>query len=202
MTDPEIIAEKAIYAIDNNGRGFDIGLQIGRPFKTEMPHGDWACPSALIGLHSRIRNMFGVDPLQALSIALKLTRSLLEVFVEDGGQLFSEPGGEPITVDEVFGVAAERPVPDGPLTPEQSVQASALTQVELDSIDAMILRNCSLQFRKIARVVGGAMFEVGDSFPKLPDVFYADRVRELVAKGKLESHGDITAMRFGEVKLV
>ena len=76
-----------------------------------------------------------------------------------------------------------------------------VTQTELELIDAAILRNCSVEFRKIARVIGGAMLEVRDSIPNLTDVFYADRVRQLVADGTVESQGDITAIRSGEVKL-
>jgi hypothetical protein len=65
MTDKEPIAESVIYAVDKDGRGFDIGLQIGRPYQTDLPHGDWACPVALIGLYRRLADMHGVDSLQA-----------------------------------------------------------------------------------------------------------------------------------------
>jgi hypothetical protein len=39
------------------------------------------------------------------------------------------------------------------------------------------------------------------SIPGVADIFYADRVRHLVAEGKLESQGNILCMRLGEVKL-
>jgi len=37
--------------------------------------------------------------------------------------------------------------------------------------------------------------------PKVPDIFYAERVRNLVAEGKLESQGNLLYMGFSEVRL-
>jgi hypothetical protein len=37
--------------------------------------------------------------------------------------------------------------------------------------------------------------------PGLPDLFYAERVRALVAKGLLISEGDLDYMRYCEVRL-
>jgi len=206
LSEEEWIAERTLWAVDKNGRGFDIGLQIGRPYQTDSAHGDWACPVALIGFHGRFPDMQGDDSWQALVLAFDLTKKILDVFVEiEGGKLFSEKDGPEITVDEAFGIPYktpdEEPIDDGPLTPEQEASAGRLTADELAMIDAAILRNCSQQFRKIARVVGLTMDEVKDAIPSLPDVFFADRVRHLVAAGKLESQGNIEAMRFGEVRL-
>jgi hypothetical protein len=125
----------------------------------------------------------------------------LEGFVEDGGTLYSEPGGKQMMVDEVFGDSPEAVIVDGSLTPEQRERVAELTADELTMIDEAILRNCSDQFRKIARVVGSAMIENQEAIPHVPDIFYADRVRRFVVTGKLESKGRIDAMRFGEVKL-
>lgn len=198
---PKMIAERVVYGVHKNGRVFEIGLQIGRPYETDTPNRDWACPVALIGLHGRFPDMYGVDSLQALSLALRLTRRLLEYFVEDGGKLLREPGGEAMTVDEVYGDISEPMIPDGPLTPEQEISVSQLTSEDFEIIDSAIIRNCSHQFRKIARVVGSVITDNTESIPDLPDVFIARRIRQLIAHGKLESQGNITAMRFGEIKL-
>jgi hypothetical protein len=206
MDEPEWIAERIIWAVDQNGQGFDIGLRIGRPYQTDSPHGDWACPVAMIGLHRRFPDIYGVDSWQALVLAVDLTKKLLETFVEiDGGKLYHEKDGLEGTVDEIFGIPyktpEEDPVADGPLSPKQQDRVAQLRDDELMAIDAAILRNCSTQFRKIARVVGYAIIELNATIPNVSDIFYADRVRHLIEDGELESQGRIDAMRFGEVKL-
>jgi hypothetical protein len=35
----------------------------------------------------------------------------------------------------------------------------------------------------------------------IPDLFYAQRIRHLIASGQLESQGNTTSMRFSEVRL-
>lgn len=90
---------------------------------------------------------------------------------------------------------------DEPLTSEQEAIVGALTADELSTIDDAILANCSMQFRKVAKVVGLVMnLELTDK--PLPDHFYAQRVYRLVESGKLVSEGEIGSMRFCEVKLV
>ena len=45
------------------------------------------------------------------------------------------------------------------------------------------------------------MTESKASVPHLPDVLIAFRIRQLIAYGRQQSQGDITCMRFGEIKL-
>lgn len=204
MSEFEPIAERVLFAVDKNGREFDIGLKIGMPYMTDSPHGDWACPVAVVGLVGSMADIKGVDSLQALSLALGLTRILLEAFTEsDGGKIYSEKGGPELTVDEAFGVSFQPPSeePDEELSDEQQNRVSLLTAEEIATIDAAILRNCSTQFRKIARVVGFSLGEVREVIPNVPDLFYVQRIRQLIAEGKLESQGNISAMRLGEIKL-
>jgi hypothetical protein len=37
--------------------------------------------------------------------------------------------------------------------------------------------------------------------PGIPDLFYAQHIRHLIATGQLESQGNTTSMRFSEVRL-
>lgn len=95
---------------------------------------------------------------------------------------------------------AEVPEPDGPMSPEQQARVNQLTEDEIQAIDQVLLAHASHQFRKVARVVGMTM---GTSVHKkgIPDFFYAERIRRLVAEGKLESEGDLDYMRFSEVRI-
>lgn len=96
---------------------------------------------------------------------------------------------------------SQRPLPDPPLTAEAAALARALTPAQVSAIDAALLAQVSEDWRKIARVVGFAMMDQAVRVSGLPDIFYADRVRELIAAGRLESQGDVSAMGLGEVRL-
>lgn len=203
MDDKEIIAERVIYAIDKNGREFDIGLKIGKPYqKVDTPFRDWACPVATIGIYgSNHPDMVGVDAWQALTLAMHLIRDILNHFVEDGGKLFDDKNGNQISVDQLFAQATEIPEKMPPLTDDQQERVGKLTDEELQKIDDALIADASTQFRKVARIVGMAIGANRDSIPNVPDIFYASRVRKLVEEGRLISQGNLDHMRFSEVKL-
>ena len=90
--------------------------------------------------------------------------------------------------------------PERPTTEQQS-RIDKLTDDHLRLIDEAILANASLQWQKVARVIGSAMDSTVDSVPRVPDSFYAERIRQLVATGQLESEGNLDAMRSCEVRL-
>jgi len=45
------------------------------------------------------------------------------------------------------------------------------------------------------------MVELKGEFPNLPDVFYGERVKHLVASGRLEAVGNLDRMRHSEVRI-
>jgi len=92
-------------------------------------------------------------------------------------------------------------VHDPPLSPEQSARVAELGDQELRNIDEALLAEVSAQWRKVARVVGGAMSHQSTRIPGIPDLFYAQRVRHLVDSGLLESSGDLGYMGRSEVRL-
>ena len=82
----------------------------------------------------------------------------------------------------------------------QQKQIDNLSSSELQEIDSVLMKNTSKDWRKIARVVGTTMMEVESTHKGLPDLFYGQRMINLVQKGELLSQGDITRMRYSEVK--
>jgi hypothetical protein len=50
-------------------------------------------------------------------------------------------------------------------------------------------------------VVVQTMEKLADRFPQFSDVFYAERIRALAEQGRLDSQGNISYMRFSEVRL-
>ena len=91
--------------------------------------------------------------------------------------------------------------PDPELTEEQRALVNKLKECEIEEIDKSLLANASNYWRKVARVVGTTMMELPERVPEIPDIYYAERVKELVRKGLLESQGDLAYMRYSEVRL-
>jgi hypothetical protein len=91
--------------------------------------------------------------------------------------------------------------PDPPLDLAQSLRVSKLTQAELQEMDRELLAQASGSWRRVARIVGMAIGVLGKRLTGVPDIYYAQRVRNLVALGKLDSQGDLGRMGSGEVRL-
>ena len=97
----DVIAARYLVGIRNDGTQFRIRLDIGRPYFVR--ESEWACPVAIEGLGGRLRDISGIDALQALWLAMRLARTLLVAFIEDGGQLFwPEHLDEAISIHEVL----------------------------------------------------------------------------------------------------
>ncbi|MBL8264719.1 DUF3658 domain-containing protein [Steroidobacter sp.] len=94
----------------------------------------------------------------------------------------------------------EMPIPNPPLSADEAALVAKLSAKELDRIDATVLECTYEQFRKVAMVVSLCIEKLGTSYPNFSDVFYAERVRALVEAGKLESQGNVSYMRFSEVR--
>jgi len=199
MKERELIAERVIYAVDNDSRGFEIRLMIGKPYPD--PPNAWACPVAMVGLQGAFPDMHGVDSWQALTLALQVIDRLLTYFVEDGGKLYWEENGNDLAIDELFGKSSETVEPVGSLSGEEQERASKLTTEEVRKIDDALIADACTKWRKVARIVGTAMMANRDLIKNVPDIFYAARVRKLVEEGRLESQGNLDFMRFSEVKL-
>ena len=93
MDDP--IANLEVICVRSSGERFPVLIEIGRPYMVRDGKGsDCArCPVAMRGLHDKLSDIAGEDTFQALTLALKFTRLMLEQFREKGGRvLFSEDG--------------------------------------------------------------------------------------------------------------
>lgn len=92
-------------------------------------------------------------------------------------------------------------IPDPELTAEQRALVNTLKDEDVEAIDNALLASSSNYWRKVARVVGTTMMELPERVPGIPDIYYAERVKELVIRGLLESQGDLQSMRNSEVRL-
>ena len=68
-------------------------------------------------------------------------------------------------------------------------------------IDDAILANVIHRWRKVARVVGSAMSQLGEKRRGRDDLYFAQRVLSLVQRGLIEAEGDLEQMGRCEVRL-
>lgn len=79
----------------------------------------------------------------------------------------------------------------------------------INKLDALMLSHVTHQWRKMARIVGGTIqeltptqiAELHESYPPPLDLVFAERLKHLAEQGKLEWQGDLTTMRFCELRL-
>ena len=92
--------------------------------------------------------------------------------------------------------------PDPPLSKTDEDLVRSLSTETIAMIDTALLSETLVNWRKVAMVVARTMEAVEGHVVALPDVYFAQRVRYLVASGKLDSQGDLSRMRYSEVRLV
>ena len=93
------------------------------------------------------------------------------------------------------------PPPDRPLTSEEKALVAQLTRQEIQAIDDALVSNACDRWRKVSAVVGFTMSRLPNRRRGIPDVFYAQRIGQLVRAGRLEADGNLAYMNFSEVRL-
>ncbi|QWF16982.1 DUF3658 domain-containing protein [Lysobacter capsici] len=84
--------------------------------------------------------------------------------------------------------------------PEQSRRIADLSPDQIQAIDAALLAAADIGWRKVAFLVATVM--TGPArVPGIADVYYAQRVRALVANGSLVAQGVLSRMRYSEVRI-
>ena len=91
--------------------------------------------------------------------------------------------------------------PDPEMTAGQFALINGLSEDEIQAIDSALLSNTRNTWRKVARVVGTTMLGLLNRVEGIPDIYYAQRVQCLVAQGLLEGQGDMSSMKFSEVRI-
>jgi Protein of unknown function len=96
----------------------------------------------------------------------------------------------------------EIPVPNPPLSPRELALLAQLSAQDVEAIDEVVLSCTRDHWRKVAMIVSLTMERLGDQYPGFSDVFYAERVRALADSGRLEAQGNLSYMRFSEVRRI
>ena len=95
----------------------------------------------------------------------------------------------------------EIPIPDPRLSPEEASAFAQLTNKQIARIDDTILSCAAPYWQKVARMVSLIENKLVAEYPQFSYAFYVERIRRLVEHGRLESQGDLSFMRFSEVRL-
>jgi hypothetical protein len=102
MSIDAIAIERTWFAISPDGAEHDVVLRIGVP--THMPEGEWRTAVSLGALESRTHAIVGIDPWQAVSLAMRFVATRVAHFAEDGWQFYWERGGELASPSELTNV--------------------------------------------------------------------------------------------------
>ena len=94
------LAEKELYSIAPEGEPKHLKVGIGVPYKIDEH--SWGCACCVEGLYNKLHDAVGVDAWQALTLATKLVEQLLAFYIEDGGKLFWEEGGDEMELNDVI----------------------------------------------------------------------------------------------------
>ena len=95
----------------------------------------------------------------------------------------------------------ETPPPDPELTEAQRSLVNKLTESQLAEIDRALLDNVSSRYQKMAKIVGVTMSGLENRVPGIPDIFYAERLREFIRSGEIEAEGHTLSMRYCELRM-
>ncbi len=67
----EVVAERQVEAVTEDGARTPVVLRIGKPRQDPLPGGDWLCARQIVGLGDEtVEASFGVDSLQAFLLGV------------------------------------------------------------------------------------------------------------------------------------
>jgi len=98
-------------------------------------------------------------------------------------------------------MSREVPIPNDPISPGEEAAFFRLRNDEVKEIDDAILACATPHWQKVARMVSLAEKQLSSKYPQFSYSLYAERIRLLAEEGRLESQGDLSFMRFSEVRL-
>ena len=86
-------------------------------------------------------------------------------------------------------------------TEEEVAQMLASSPEERAAAQALVLRECSDRWQKVAKIVGDLLDEFERTHPHLPFAYLQATMEKLEDLGKVEIAGNPWAMRYSEIRL-
>jgi hypothetical protein len=72
----------------------------------------------------------------------------------------------------------------------------------LHRIDELLRSHVKSRWQKVAMVIGETMLDAKSELAGIDDSFLAERVRQLVKTGVIESRGDLDQIRYSEIRSI
>ena len=96
-----VIAEKKLFSVDQNGQSQNVTIQIGRPYQVDEYEA--ACSLALYGWTGRMPEIRNVDTLGAVCLAIRVAKIIMTGHLKSGGKVYwAEDRSEELSVEVVF----------------------------------------------------------------------------------------------------
>jgi uncharacterized protein DUF6968 len=85
----DVIAERILEARRPGSEAVtEVRARIGRPLRHPDPEGDWICPVQILGLgDEEVRQVYGIDAVQAITLALQMIEIDLGAAMREGVEL-------------------------------------------------------------------------------------------------------------------
>ncbi len=97
----DVIAERKLVSVDQNGQSQNVTIQIGRPYQVDEYEA--ACSLALYGWTGRLPEIRNTDSLGALCLAIRVAKIIMTGHLQSGGKVYwTEDRSEELSVGAVF----------------------------------------------------------------------------------------------------
>ena len=107
----DVIAEKKLFSVDQNGQSQNVLIQIGRPYQVDEHEA--ACSLALYGWTERMPEIRNTDTLGALCLAIRVAKIIMTGHLQSGGKVYwTEDRSEELSVETIFPTLVTPP-PEG-----------------------------------------------------------------------------------------
>lgn len=94
------IAKMEFFSISSNGEDKPLVVRIGAPDKRNED--EWQCPWEINGLYEENHSTVSNESWHCLLLAIQTIEQLLSYYVEDGGKLYWEKGGNELQISELI----------------------------------------------------------------------------------------------------
>lgn len=93
------IASLEVFSISPDGEEKPLVIEIGAPEKKS--NGEWQCAWEIQNLYTESHPAVSDGAWHSLVLAIRTIEQLLTYYIEDGGRLFHEKGGDELPVSEL-----------------------------------------------------------------------------------------------------
>lgn len=84
---------------------------------------------------------------------------------------------------------------------DEIAQMRTSSPEERAAVEALVLRECSDSWQKVAKIIGNLLDDFDRTYEHLPYAYLQATMQKLEDLGKVEIVGDVWSMRYSEIRL-